>query len=263
MQSSIRLEQHGAVARLTLARPQVHNAFDDALISELTSALEQLDADPSMRVVVITGEGSTFSAGADLAWMRRMAGASEAENLDDALRLARLMRTLNFLGKPTIARVNGSAYGGGVGLVACCDLAIAVDGAKFSLSEVKLGLVPAVISPYVVAAVGGRQARRLFTGAEVVSAQEAAAMGLLHAVAAEGTLDEALDRALHFWAKGGPIAQREAKQLALRAAGMTREQAERQDAANAALIARLRVSEEGQEGLRAFLDKRAPSWTTP
>ena len=260
--TAIRIQRKHATATISLARPKVHNAFDDILIAELTSALEQLDADDSVRAVVLTGEGSTFSAGADLGWMRRMAQASEAENREDSLRLARLMRTLNFLSKPTIARVNGSAYGGGVGLIACCDHAIGAEGAKFSLSEVKLGLVPAVISPYVVAAIGGRHARRLFTGAEVIEAPEAMAIGLLHALAPVQALDDAVDRALHFWAKGGPVAQREAKQLALRMAGMTRESAERTDTENAALIARLRVSPEGREGLAAFLDKRPPNWTT-
>lgn len=258
--TAIRLEREAGLARLVLARPQVHNAFDDVLIGELTQALEQLDADPSVRAVVLTGDGSTFSAGADLGWMRRMAQASEQENLDDSLALARLMRTLNFLSKPTLARVNGSAYGGGVGLVACCDLAIGVEGAKFSLSEVKLGLVPAVISPYVTAAIGPRAARRYFTGAEVFDAAEAHRLGLLHALVPAGELDAAVDRALHFWAKGGPVAQREAKQLALRMAGFTPESAARTDAENAALIARLRVSPEGQEGLAAFLDKRPPAW---
>ena len=258
--TTIHVERKGSVVELSLARGNVHNAFDDVLIAELTAALEQLDADDSVRAVVLTGEGSTFSAGADLGWMRRMAQASEAENREDSLKLAKLMRTLNFLSKPTIARVNGSAYGGGVGLIACCDFAIGAEGAKFSLSEVKLGLVPAVISPYVTAAIGPRHARRLFTGAEVIEAPEAMAIGLLHTLAPVAELDDAVDRALHFWAKGGPVAQREAKQLALRMAGMTRESAERFDTENAALIARLRVSPEGQEGLTAFLDKRPPNW---
>lgn len=262
MTPAIRLDRDGGIARLALARPQVHNAFDDALIAGLTAALQALDADPAVRAVVLTGDGSTFSAGADLGWMRRMAQASEQENLEDSLRLAALMRTLNFLSKPTIARVNGSAYGGGVGLVACCDLAIGVETAKFSLSEVKLGLVPAVISPYVIAAIGPRHARRLFTGAEVIEAPEAREIGLLHQVVPAAELDATVERALHFWAKGGPVAQREAKQLALRMAGMTPETAARTDADNAALIARLRVSPEGQEGLTAFLDKRPPTWTT-
>ena len=260
MSANLTVAREGAVARLRLDRPALHNAFDDSLIAELTAALEALDADDTVRAVVLTGDGSTFSAGADLGWMRRMAQASEEENRDDSLRLARLMRTLNYLSKPTLAKVNGSAYGGGVGLVACCDYAIAVESAKFSLSEVKLGLVPAVISPYVAAAIGGRHARRLFTGADVIEAPEALSIGLLHAVAPTGALAEAVDRTLHFWLKGGPLAQREAKQLALRSAGMTRAASEIQDAENAALIARLRVSPEGQEGLAAFLDKRAPNW---
>ncbi|WP_290889605.1 enoyl-CoA hydratase-related protein [Arenimonas sp.] len=259
---TIRLDQTAGTARISLARASVHNAFDDVLIAELTATLEQVEADPTVRAVVLTGEGSTFSAGADLGWMRRMAQASEDENREDSLKLAKLMRTLNFLSKPTLARVNGSAYGGGVGLVACCDYAIGVESAKFSLSEVKLGLVPAVISPYVTAAIGPRHARRLFTGAEVIEAQEARAIGLLHTLAPAAELDAVVDRALHFWAKGGPVAQQEAKQLALRTAGFTRETAERIDTENAALIARLRVSPEGQEGLTAFLDKRAPGWVT-
>jgi methylglutaconyl-CoA hydratase len=257
---SIQIGRAGGIARLSLNRPSVHNAFDDALIAALTDALLALDADPAVRAVVLTGIGSTFSAGADLNWMRSMATASEDANRADSLRLATLMRTLNFLSKPTVARVNGSAYGGGVGLVACCDLAIGVDGAKFSLSEVKLGLVPAVISPYVVAAIGARHARRLFVSGEVFEAAEAARIGLLHQCVAPGELDDAVDRALHFLGKGGPVAQAEAKRLALRMAGETSETAEARDAENAALIARLRVSPEGQEGLVAFLAKRAPSW---
>lgn len=260
MPHAVTLERHGPVARLRLARPQVHNAFDDALIAELTETLEAIDADDGVRAVVLTGEGATFSAGADLNWMRGMAAASEADNLADSLRLATLMRTLNFLSKPTVARVNGSAYGGGVGLVACCDIAIGVEGAKFSLSEVKLGLVPAVISPYVVDAIGPRQARRLFLTAEVFDAAEAERIGLLHQCVPGDALDDAVERQLHWLGKGGPAAQHEAKRLALRIGGMTREQAERLDADNAALIARLRVSPEGQEGLGAFLDKRAPRW---
>jgi methylglutaconyl-CoA hydratase len=259
-QTSVQISREGGIARVVLDRPQVHNAFDDRLIADLTAALEALDADPTVRAVVLTGNGSTFSAGADLNWMRSMAQASEADNRDDALRLARLMRTLNFLSKPTVARVNGSAYGGGVGLVACCDVAIGVDGAKFSLSEVKLGLVPAVISPYVVAAIGPRHARRLFVGGDVIEAAEAERIGLLHQCVGGGDLDAAVDRVLHWLGKGGPIAQAEAKRLALRMAGETREAAEARDAENATLIARLRVSPEGQEGLAAFLAKRAPSW---
>jgi methylglutaconyl-CoA hydratase len=245
------------IATLTLDRPALHNAFDDALIAELTDTLLTLDRRDDVRAVVLTGAGSTFSAGADLNWMRRMAAASEADNRADSERLATLMRTLNFLSKPTIARVNGSAYGGGVGLVACCDVAIGIDGAKFSLSEVKLGLVPAVISPYVIEAIGPRQARRLFLSAEVIDAAEAMRIGLLHQCVAPAELDDTVDRMLHWLGKGGPLAQREAKRLAL---GGGADGAAATDADNAALIARLRVSAEGQEGLGAFLDKRAPHW---
>jgi methylglutaconyl-CoA hydratase len=260
MSSTVRIDRRGAIADLVIDRAKVHNAFDDVLIADLTAALQQLDADDGVRAVVLTGAGSTFSAGADLNWMRRMAAAGSQENRDDALKLAELMRTLNYLGKPTIARVNGSAYGGGVGLIACCDHAIGVPEAKFSLSEVKLGLVPAVISPYVVGAIGLRHARRLFVSGEVFDADYALRIDLLHELVAASELDAAVERALHFLAKGGPVAQREAKQLALRQAGMTLESQRTRDAENADLIARLRVSNEGHEGLTAFLDKRPPRW---
>jgi methylglutaconyl-CoA hydratase len=258
--ASIAVSRIDRIATVQLDRPEVHNAFDDRLIAELTAALQALDRDPAVRAVVLTGAGSTFSAGADLNWMRGMAAASEADNRADSARLATLMRTLNFLSKPTIARVNGSAYGGGVGLVACCDIAIGVEGAKFSLSEVKLGLVPAVISPYVINAIGPRQARRLFLTAEVIDGAEALRIGLLHQCVPGAELDEAVQRALHWLGKGGPQAQAEAKRLALAAGGMTEAEAAVVDADNAALIARLRVSTEGQEGLTAFLDKRAAGW---
>ncbi|MBI2398257.1 MAG: enoyl-CoA hydratase/isomerase family protein [Xanthomonadales bacterium] len=258
--SSVRIERRGRVAHVELDRASVHNAFDDVLIAELTAALQELDGDDAVRALVLTGAGSTFSAGADLNWMQRMAGATAADNRSDALGLAALMRTLNFLGKPTIARVNGSAYGGGVGLIACCDHAIATPAAKFSLSEVKLGLVPAVISPYVVAAIGLRHARRLFVSGEVFDADCALRIDLVHELVAAEELDAAVERALHFLAKGGPLAQREAKQLALRQAGMTLEAQHARDLENAELIARLRVSPEGQEGLGSFLDKRPPRW---
>ncbi|HET7307303.1 MAG TPA: enoyl-CoA hydratase-related protein [Gammaproteobacteria bacterium] len=250
------------IATLTLNRPEIHNAFDDALIAQLTEHLSALDSRDDIRAVVLTGAGKSFSAGADLNWMRSMAAAGEEENRDDSLRLAALMRILNFLSKPTVARVNGAAYGGGIGLVACCDIAVGVEGAKFALSEVKLGLVPAVIAPYVVAAIGLRQARRLFISGEVFDGAEAARIGLLHRSVAADELDDAIDRTVHFLAKGGPLAQREAKRLALSMAGMTAENAKRTDAANADLIANLRVSDEGQQGIGAFLDKRSPGWTT-
>ncbi|HET6907405.1 MAG TPA: enoyl-CoA hydratase-related protein [Rhodanobacteraceae bacterium] len=260
MSDPILLARRGALAEITLNRPHVHNAFDDGLVAALQVALDEVAHDEHVRFVMLTGAGKSFSAGADLNWMRGMANASEADNRADSLRLATLMRTLNFFPKPTVARVNGAAYGGGVGLVACCDIAIGVQGAKFSLSEVKLGLVPAVISPYVTAAIGARHARRLFVTGEVFEAEHAARIGLLHEAVAADELDAAIDRVVHFLSKGGPLAQREAKHLALRVSGMTPEEAAATDECNAELIARLRVSEEGQHGLGAFLDKRAPRW---
>jgi methylglutaconyl-CoA hydratase len=259
--SAILVTDRAAVRQISLNRPDVHNAFDDGLIAELTSALVEAGRAEAVRAVVLTGTGASFSAGADLNWMRGMATASEQENREDSLRLAALVRTLQFLPKPTVARVNGAAYGGGVGLIAACDIAIGAEGARFGLTEVKLGLVPAVISPYVVAAIGVRQARRLFLTGEIIDAAEATRIGLLHQVVAADALDEAVDFALKLLAKAGPQAQREAKQLALRMGGINEQDAGRIDAENAELIARLRVSAEGQEGLGAFLDKRAPAWT--
>ncbi len=263
MTTSIQIADHAGVRRITLNRPQVHNAFDDTLIAELMAAFEAAGRDASVRVVVLTGEGASFSAGADLNWMRGMAQADEDQNREDSLRLASLMRTLQYLPKPTIARVNGAAYGGGVGLIACCDIAIGVDTARFGLTEVKLGLVPAVISPYVIHAIGLRQARRLFLTGELFDAATALGIGLLHECVPVAKLDEALDATLALLAKAGPIAQAEAKQLALRMAGAAEADAELLDRENAALIARLRVSAEGQEGLGAFLGKRAPAWSSP
>jgi methylglutaconyl-CoA hydratase len=260
MTDAVLLERSGTLATITLNRPAVHNAFDDGLIASLTALLAELDADESVRVVVLTGEGASFSAGADLNWMRGMAGASEEENRADSERLAALMHRLQFLSKPTIARVNGAAYGGGVGLIACCDIAIGVFGTKLSLSEVKLGLVPAVISPYVVAAIGPRHARRLFVTGEVFDASHAQRIGLLHEVVPADELDNAVANAVSLLWPGGPVAQREAKTLALAMGGQTAEEAHRLDIQNATLIARLRVSAEGQEGLQAFLEKRIPTW---
>lgn len=260
MASSVKITDLASVRTLTMHRPEVHNAFDDALIAELTAAIEDASHDQAVRAVVLTGSGTSFSAGADLKWMRGMAKASEAENRDDSLRLARLMRSLQFCPKPTVARVNGAAYGGGVGLVACCDIAIGAESAKFGLTEVKLGLVPAVISPYVLAAIGLRHARKLFLTGEVFDAAEAQRLGLLHQVVAPTALDEAVASALKLLAKAGPEALREAKRLAFRIEGLDEAAAEHIDRGNAELIARLRVSAEGQEGLTAFLDKRVPAW---
>jgi len=258
--SAVELVRKGAVAHLVMNRPEVHNAFDDGLIGDLTAAIDAVEHDAGVRAVVLTGAGTSFSAGADLRWMRGMAAASEADNRADSLRLAMLMRRLQFLAKPTVARVNGAAFGGGVGLVACCDIAVAADGARFALSEVKLGLVPAVISPYVVGAIGLRHARRLFVTGEVFDAPAALAMGLVHEAVPSDELDAAVERVLGLLTKGGPVAQAEAKRLALAMGGMEAGAMEATDATNAALIAKLRVSAEGQDGLGAFLEKTQPSW---
>lgn len=248
----------GPVARLRLNRPELHNAFDATLIAALTGALDAVAHDDSVRVVILESEGASFSAGADLNWMRDMARASEAENHKDALALARLMRVLDGLPKPTIARVQGAAFGGGVGLVACCDIAIGSAEARFGLTESRLGLLPAVISPYVIEAIGPRQARRWFATAEVFDAAHACRMGLLHEVVEADALDAAIQRQVDLLLKAGPNASAEAKLLVRQVASHT--DRDRHDVDNAALIARLRVSPEGQEGLSAFLDKRKPGW---
>ncbi|MBP3985138.1 enoyl-CoA hydratase/isomerase family protein [Pseudoxanthomonas helianthi] len=259
MPESLQILADGPVRRLRLDRAELHNAFDAGLIATLTAALAEAGADPDVRVVVLEGAGASFSAGADLNWMRGMAAASEAENRADSLALARLMRTLDELPKPTIARVHGAAFGGGVGLVACCDIAIGVPEAKFGLTESKLGLLPAVISPYVIAAIGTRNARRYFATAEIFDAAEALRIGLLHQVVPIDQLDAAMQKQVALLLKAGPTASASAKRLVRDVAAHA--DGAKHDADNAALIARLRVSPEGQEGLAAFLDKRPPAWT--
>jgi methylglutaconyl-CoA hydratase len=246
------------IATLTLNRPELHNAFDDALIAQLTQALNQLETDSQVRVVVLAANGKSFSAGADLNWMRQMAEYSYQQNLTDALALAELMRTLNTLAKPTVAKVQGPAYGGGVGLVACCDIAIASEAASFSLSEVKLGLIPAVISPYVVNAIGERQARRYFLTAEPFSAHEAQRIGLVHEVVPPQELDAVLAKLLATLAGNGPAAMVAAKDLARAVSRGVLDMLMIEDTARR--IAEIRASTEGREGLAAFLDKRKPAW---
>lgn len=250
-------DQRG-VARITLNRPELHNAFNETLIAELTEALEKLGADPAVRVVVLAAAGKSFSAGADLNWMKAMAGYGEAENLADARGLARLMRTLDRLPKPTLARVQGPAFGGGVGLIACCDIAVAVDSATFSLSEVRLGLIPAVISPYVVAAMGERAARRWFLTAERFGAAEACRSGLLHEVVPEGELDGRVEALIAALLANGPGAVAEAKDLIFAVGRRPLDAAVMEDTARR--IARVRAGAEGREGVGAFLEKRKPAW---
>ena len=199
------VEVRDAVALVALARPDVHNAFNETLIAELTRALQALDADDAVRAVILLGHGRSFCAGADLNWMKKMAGYGHAENLADAMALAAMLKTLNGLSKPTIARVHGAAFGGGVGLVACCDIAIAAQEATFSLSEAKLGLIPATISPYVIEAIGARQARRYFLSAERFTAAEAFRIGLVHDIVPADELDARINEML------GPAARRRAE----------------------------------------------------
>lgn len=246
------------VARVTLTRPDVRNAFNDTLIGELTQALEGLGTDERVRVMVLAARGRSFSAGADLNWMKRVAGYSEAENLGDARALAGLMRALNDLAKPTVALVQGAAYGGGVGLIACCDIAIAAETAQFCLSEVKLGLSPAVISPYLIAAIGERAARRYFLSAEVFSAREAWNLGLVHRVVPDEALEDAGRKMVKALLLGGPQAQTAAKELIFAVSNRPLDDELAED--TAVRIARLRVTEEAQEGIAAFLAKRKPRW---
>ncbi len=247
------------VARVTLTRPDVHNAFNDTLIAELTVALRGLGSDRRVRAVVLAAQGRNFSAGADLNWMQRMAGNSESQNLDDARALAGLMRTLNELPKPTMALVQGRALGGGVGLVACCDIAVAAETANFTLSEVKLGLIPAVIAPYMAAAIGERACRRYCLTAETFTAREAQALGLVHEVVPDEALGDAGLRILRHLSKGGPASQVAAKDLIQAVGRRPIDDAVVED--TAVRIARQRTSEEAREGVAAFLAKRDPFWT--
>jgi methylglutaconyl-CoA hydratase len=260
--TSLAIERQGPLGLITMNRPERHNAFDDVLIAELTEALRSMEAEDGIRVVVLSGAGKSFSAGADLNWMKRMAGFSKEENERDAMAMGALMRTLAHLRKPTVARVQGAAYGGGVGLVACCDVAIATQAATFSLSEAKLGLIPAVVSPYVIAAIGERAARRYFLTSERFDAAEAWRLGLVHDMAStEDDMDEKIGTVVDVMLTCGPVAQREAKELIRAVAGKPLTSELMQD--TAARIARLRASPEGREGVAAFLEKRRPAWIPP
>jgi len=262
MTTNLAIERQGPVGLVTLNRPDRHNAFDDALIAELTDALRSMEAEEGIRCVVLSSVGRSFSSGADLAWMRRVAGASQEENKRDAMALAALMRTLSELKKPTVARVQGPAYGGGVGLVACCDVAVATVNATFALTEAKLGLIPAVISPYVVAAIGARAARRYFLTAEKMEAADAWRMGLVHELAQdEAELDEKVGEIVDAFLTCGPVAQAECKALIRAVANRPVASELIQDTADR--IAKVRSSPEGMEGVTAFLEKRRASFLPP
>jgi methylglutaconyl-CoA hydratase len=257
---SLNIHVDGGIAHVTLARPERHNAFNEGLIAELTTAFITLGKDDSVRAIILAGEGKSFCAGADLDWMKRAASWSEAENRADAMKLSDMLHAIDRCPKPVIARVHGNVAGGGVGLVACADMAVAIEGTQFRLSEVRLGLTPATISPFVVAKIGASQARRWFLTAEAFGAAQAHAMGLVHEVAADAaTADAIIANWLAHLAAAAPGAVADAKRLVDDVAGRLITDDLRQMTALA--IAARRATAEGQEGLAAFLEKRKPGWS--
>jgi len=252
------LERDGGVARVWIDRPDVHNAFDAAVIAGLTERVQEASADPAVRVIVLGGRGRSFSAGADLNWMQAAAGLTQAENEADAARLAAMLRALDRSPKATVARVQGAAMGGGLGLLAACDVAIAASRAKFAFSEVKLGIVPAVISPYVVSRIGVARARELFVTGRRFDAAFAERIGLLDRVLPdEAGLDQAIQELSEQLRTSGPEAVRAAKELVREVARLGPDEV---DAYTGRVIASRRVSAEGQEGIASFLEKRPPAW---
>ncbi len=247
----------GRVARLVLARPDVRNAFDDALIAELTASVRDLEGDRDLRVLVLSGEGKAFCAGADLAWMGRMVSYSHADNRRDSEALAKLFAALDAFPRPVVGRIHGAALGGGAGLVAVCDVAIAAEGTLFGTTEVRLGIVPAVIGPYVVRKIGESAARRWFLTGDRFPASEALRVGLVHRVVPPEALDAAVDETVASLLSGGPEALAVAKELARTVGRIPLAEAV---PLTVETIAARRVSAEGQEGMRAFLSRRDPSW---
>jgi methylglutaconyl-CoA hydratase len=252
------VDKKDGVARVTLNRPEVRNAFDDELIGRLRDTVLDLDGDPSIRVVVLAGNGPAFCAGADLNWMKRMAGYGYEENLADAQALAEMLATLDRLRKPTIARVHGPVFAGGTGLVSACDMAIGTPEAKFCFSEAKLGLSPATISPYVIRAIGERAARRYFLTAEVFDAGEAYRIGMLSALVPATDLDTTVAALTKHLLAGGAEAMAKIKDLVRAVTSSPLDEALMADTAKR--IAEIRVSPEGREGIASFLEKRKPSW---
>ncbi|WP_231409365.1 enoyl-CoA hydratase/isomerase family protein [Ralstonia solanacearum] len=253
--------QRGAVATVTLNRPDVRNAFNETVIAELTGAFHALAEEDSVRAIVLAGHGPAFCAGADLNWMQTMAGYSDDENRADALRLAEMLRAIHACPKPVVARVHGDTYAGGVGLVSACDIVVAADSAHFCLSEAKLGLIPATISPYVIRALGEQAARRYFITAERFTAAEAHRLGLVHELASAEALDAKVDALTAALVANSPNAVRESKRLVREIAGAPIDDALLADTANR--IAAIRASDEGREGVQSFLGKRKPNWLLP
>ena len=258
MYQTLEIEIAHHVATIWMNRPDVHNAFDDILITELTQACHALDANDDVRVVVLAGRGKSFSAGADLNWMKRAANNGTEDNLTDARALANMLRALAEMTKPTIARVQGAALGGGTGLTAACDIAVASTKAVFATSEVKFGIIPSAISPYVIRAIGARHAYRYFQSAERLSAQRAYEIGLLHEVVEPEALDAKVQEIVDALVQGGPKAQAAAKDLIRAVANKPINDAVVEDTAQR--IAHLRATPEAKDGIAAFLDKRTPGW---
>lgn len=256
---TLEIAREAGVATIWMNRPDVHNAFNAQLIADLTTACIELDADDAVRAVVLAGRGKSFSAGADLNWMKAAGEASEAENFADAMKLAGMLRTLAEMKKPTIARVHGAALGGGMGLASACDICIAGDKAVFATSEVKFGIIPSAISPYVIRAIGERQAYRYFQTAERINATRAATLGLAHEAVATEELDAKVSEVVEALLQGGPKSQAAAKDLIRAVANRPVSDAVVEDTARR--IASLRVTPEAKEGLAAFLDKRPAAWT--
>lgn len=248
----------GPVATLWMNRPERHNAFDETLIAELTQACQELNDNADIRAVVLAGRGKSFSAGADLNWMKRAAQNGVEENLADARALAHMLRTLAEMKKPTIARVQGAALGGGMGLAAACDIAVASTQAVFATSEVKFGIIPSAISPYVLRAIGARQATRYFQTAERIDAQRAREIGLVHETVAPEALDDTVQEIVTALLQGGPLAQAAAKDLIRAVDHQTVNDTLVEETAHR--IAHLRATPEAREGIAAFLDKRQPAW---
>jgi methylglutaconyl-CoA hydratase len=246
------------VATITLNRPDVRNAFNETAIADLAMAFDEAGQDGSVRAIVLAANGPAFCAGADLNWMKKMAGYSQAENEADAMRLADMLRTIYFSPKPVVAKVQGDCYAGGMGLVAACDIVVASDAANFCLSEVKLGLIPATISPYVIKAMGDQASRRYFLTAERFDAREAYRLGLAHEVVPAEQLDAKVADIVKALVNNSPNAVREAKKLVRDVAGLPVDDLLLADTAGR--IANIRASSEGKEGVAAFLDKRKPAW---
>lgn len=257
-ENNILYDVKDGIATITLNRPEVHNAFNEGVMDEMTALVRKAGADDGVRLLILRGNGKSFCAGGDLNWMRKSANYSYDENVQDAMRLGVLLKELNFLPKPTMALVHGNIFGGGVGLASCCDILIAEEGAKFCLSEVRIGLIPSIIAPYVIGAMGLRMARRYFMTAERFDAQTAYRIGFAHEVAAAGQLDAEAQKIIDALMDGAPLAQGRGKKLMLDIVGHPID--DKVIDVTVRQIAEARASDEGKEGLSAFLNKTEPSW---